>query len=83
MRSLPSFFKWSLNLSRETYLPCSNNSLGRLAFFAQNGGDCFEYSRLGGGGGGGGAIIRGMTINGFDLRLLSLALLNFRLLLVE
>ena len=78
MRSLPSFFKWSLNLSRETYLPCSNNSLGRLAFFAQNGGDCFEYSRLGGGG-----IIRGMTINGFDLRLLSLALLNFRLLLVE
>ena len=34
-------------------------------------------------GGGGGAIIRGMTINGFDLRLLSLALLNFRLLLVE
>lgn len=80
MRSLPSFFKWSLNLSRETYLPCSNNSLERLAFFAQNGGDCFEYSRLGGGGG---AIIRGMTINGFDLRLLSLALLNFRLLLVE
>ena len=79
MRSLPSFFKWSLNLSRETYLPCSNNSLGRLAFFAQNGGDCFEYSRRGGGG----AIIRGMTINGFDLRLLSLALLNFRLLLVE
>ena len=51
MRSLPSFFKWSLNLSRETYLPCSNNSLGRLAFFAQNGGDCFEYSRLGGRGG--------------------------------
>ena len=50
MRSLPSFFKWSLNLSRETYLPCSNNSLGRLAFFAQNGGDCFEYSRRGGGG---------------------------------
>ena len=36
-----------------------------------------------GGGGGEGAIIRGMTINGFDLRLLSLALLNFRLLLVE
>ena len=62
MRSLPSFFKWSLNLSRETYLPCSN-----------------KYSRLGGRGG----IIRGMTINGFDLRLLSLALLNFRLLLVE
>ena len=35
------------------------------------------------GGGGGGGIIRGMTIDGFDLRLLSLALLNFRLLLVE
>ena len=42
MRSLPSFFEWSLNLSRETYLPYSNNSLGRLVFFAQNGGD---YSR--------------------------------------
>lgn len=39
----------------------------RLVFLLLlEGGDCFEYSRLGEGGGV--AIIRGMTINGFDLR---------------
>ena len=42
MRSLPSFFEWSLNLSCTTYLIFSNNSLGRLVLFAQKVGD---YSR--------------------------------------
>ena len=49
----------------------SNNSLGAISFICTKsrglfeGGDCFECFRLGVGG----AIIRGMTINGFDLRL--------------
>ena len=42
MRSLPSFFEWSLNLSCATYLTFSNNSRGQLDLFAQKVGD---YSR--------------------------------------